>query len=194
MDKTPDDQDPKRLKRGWRIVSGVMAFMFALYAYQFIVSSMDKGPMALGDALQILGFHAAERLNTEEPRIRVVRAWGQAYRCDAWNFEQTWGRCANVRVEVKDYDPTQMAAVERRIETLAKQLSEPCKLNESLALESKERISKLLKCDSNWKPFRITMKVRSVRLLSDKINPADPFNWSSEDLGSIMIVAMKGNI
>jgi hypothetical protein len=172
----------------------VIAFIFSLYAYQFIVSSMDKGPMRLGGALRMLGFHAAERLNTEEPRIKVVRAWGEAFRCDAWNFEETWGRCANIWVEVKDYDPTQRAAVERRIFMLAKQLSEPCKLNEELALEHKERISEFLECNSNWKPFRITMKVRSVKLLSDKINPADPFMWKSQDLGEIMIIKMKGNI
>jgi|JI81BgreenRNA_FD_contig_81_1362848_length_1000_multi_2_in_0_out_0_2 hypothetical protein len=165
----------------------------AAYGAQFAYSLRGKGqPMDLGVALLHL---AAPSIRSENhldgPQMNLARVYGGPEQCDAWNFEQLWGRCATAVVDVLNKESIETSTVEARAEALLRLLAKPC-LPDARA---SDQLRAMMGCDNDKRPYRVRVVVRLVSAGPGGLgNTSDLFAWNRIVLRDFAVLSSKGEI
>jgi hypothetical protein len=177
----------------YRFLVWLAAIVAVIYGAQFVYSSRGKNqPADLGVALLHLAAPVVKMENKKNgPKLSLAQVYGGPEKCNWWNLEQFWGRCATAYVDVLSEDNLDSSAATARIYDLLELLAKPC----AAKVPASEPISEMLQCDKSRKPYRITIVVRLVNPGPGGLqNTTDPFAWNVQVIGVFLVVSAKGEI
>ncbi|WP_157272512.1 hypothetical protein [Azonexus hydrophilus] len=171
----------KKISTSSKMVIFVIGVFFVAYFIQFVWFAMDsKGQYQDDYAWEVLAHETLSRQYQGVPEMRVTYGKPTHRFCDFWSFEAIWGNCLTVKIglDVRDYRPEYKSTVEREVARLIGQLSKPCKLLSTLALEHESDLAKIIGCNSRRKFFKLHIWVNEVTVGGER-GPVDrPNRWS----------------
>lgn len=173
------------------VAGGLLLALAAAYLLQLLFS-VGSGESPMSRAFETIGRHTMRKQYDGLPQIRVVRAFTGPSQCAFWNFEATWGRCVGVGLYVRDYRPEHQSIVEAQFQTLAEKMRKPCTLLPTLGLPNEQELARDLGCGGGRKSFKLNISITSVTVLSEQVNPRDPYMWHAADHKKLYSYQIKG--
>jgi hypothetical protein len=156
----------------------VLLVLALAYLFQFVRGLRYKGQDPIGAVFETIAHETLQRQWDGLPQMRVGGA-GATNLCARWNFEQLWGQCVAIVVEVRDYLPEYQAIIDREVMKLAKQVRRPCALLPTLRLPNEQQLARNLECNDSKRAFKLQIAVASVTVTGEQPASIDrPHRWS----------------
>lgn len=189
---------PDLTRRQWTkrialVLAGLLAFA---HLAQFVRSAFYKGQSPMGEAFETIAHETLSRQYNGLPQMRVMAGSTHPTLCAWWNFEATWGTCASVGLDVRDYRPEHLPIVEREVNRLAGRLRQPCALLKTLGLSDEKKLAQAMTCDGA-KPgrhFKLLIRVNAVTVVRDPNPHNKPHRWQTTDRNHLNTYRFRGEI
>ncbi|MBK9363050.1 MAG: hypothetical protein IPM99_19055 [Rubrivivax sp.] len=179
-----------------KIMAWLLAMLLAgLYLVQYVWAGMDKGqPQARGEALWRIAQPRLQRLVLPYGMTaRVIGVLGGRSTCPWINFQQLWGRCAIVTIDLLDAQGVREDEFVQLTRRLSMELTQPCQFLQMTGPTDKDY--RILECAKNSTIQLITTRVFLIVPGPGGLdNVNHPTMWNRRLLRSLAVYTTKGEI